>query len=328
MKVQNHFWKTVGKAAKTGVILLWFITIALLISSAVVASTVKEVAIIDKIYQDGSLKESIFITLENNTNSLFPITLPTNAKNIIVNGKAESPVNNSIKIPISCISCSINIGYTLDSNIKNGANDLHSFYRSVNFPIIPDKFRYVIYLPIGYTLGNNTEQASVVPYPSEITSDGESVILIWSENKPKLPMQFVVQYYGHESGENTADVIADFAHTLIWMTVLFVFIIGFVLGDVFERIIAGRKLRKNKKLYQQTAETVPSYLLSPDEKAVVEFLKGKKKDDFVNQKEIGKALSWSKSKVSAVISNLSYKKMIERDKVGRNYTIKLIKDIE
>jgi uncharacterized membrane protein len=319
MTVQNHLSKNIGKPAKSVVLTLLFITVAVLYSGIAYGAVAKDVIIIDKIYQDGSLKESIFIALENNTGSLFPITLPTNAKQIYINGVSSNPKNNSIIIPISCASCNINIAYSLDSNVKKNGNDLHSFYRSVNFPIVPIKFRYVIYLPIGYTLGNNTEQASVVPYPSEITSDGESVILIWSEAKPKLPMQFVVQYYGHESGESTADVFADFSHTLIWMSLLFVFILGIIIGFFVQ---AFRKGKKN------TPATIPSYLLSPDEKAVVELLQDKNKDDFVNQKEIGRSLSWSKSKVSAVISNLSYKKMIEREKVGRNYTVKLITEIK
>jgi uncharacterized membrane protein len=92
------------------------------------------------------------------------------------------------------------------------------------------------------------------------------------------------------------------------------FIIGIIIGFVL-----------NKQLHKRTAvPIISSSLLSPDEKKVIAHLRGK---GFVNQKEIGKEMNWSKSKVSAIISNLSYKKMIEKEKIGRNYKVKLIKDI-
>jgi predicted transcriptional regulator len=74
---------------------------------------------------------------------------------------------------------------------------------------------------------------------------------------------------------------------------------------------------------------VPSSLLSPDEKVIVGFLKKKDaKKSPINQKEIGRELGWSKSKVSAVLSNLYYKKIIDREKFGRNYKVKLVKDVQ
>ena len=73
---------------------------------------------------------------------------------------------------------------------------------------------------------------------------------------------------------------------------------------------------------------IPSSLLSPDEKIVIELLKQKDaKNNPVNQKEIGKELNWSKSKVSAILTNLDYKKLIEKEKFGRNYKVKLIKEV-
>ena len=47
----------------------------------------------------------------------------------------------------------------------------------------------------------------------------------------------------------------------------------------------------------------------------------------MNQKELVKALDWSKSKVSAIVTNLEYKKIVQREKFGRNYKVELVKEI-
>jgi uncharacterized membrane protein len=48
----------------------------------------------------------------------------------------------------------------------------------------------------------------------------------------------------------------------------------------------------------------------------------------MNQKDIGKKLEWSKSKVSAIMTNLEYKKIVEREKIGRNYKVELKKELD
>jgi uncharacterized membrane protein len=70
---------------------------------------------------------------------------------------------------------------------------------------------------------------------------------------------------------------------------------------------------------------VPASLLTPDEKTIMNLIKENKNQ--IRQREVVKILDWSKSKVSAVVSNLEYKKIVRREKFGRNYQIELVKDI-
>ena len=170
---------------------------------------------------------------------------------------------------------------------------------------------------------------SIVPAPSELSTDGENLIITWKETNPQLPKQYLVVYYGTEELESWSYVIRnDITHSAVLVFGALLLMIGFGAGFLVKHYAA----RKEKKKMSKTGEkhyVVPSSLLSPDEKVVVHLLKKKNaKKNPVNQKEIGKELNWSKSKVSAVLSNLYYKKLIDREKIGRNYKVKLVKEVQ
>ena len=48
----------------------------------------------------------------------------------------------------------------------------------------------------------------------------------------------------------------------------------------------------------------------------------------LSQKEVGKSLGWPKSKVSALMTNLERKQIVKRERMGRNYSVELVKDVE
>jgi len=330
MKVQNYLLNSSKKVHRNSLSKALFRTILIvavlmLALDSVSASLLKQAVIVDYL-KETSMTESINLSLSNNTDANFSLTLPDKAYNIVVNGKKFS--NNTLKIPLSCAQCEIGISYSLDNIVKK-VNNQFSFYRTLHFPKVPEQQTYLIHLPVGHSI-NITDEASpsIVPKPTEIFTDGENIIIGWKEKNPESPSQYLVVYYNTESFESLSYIIKnDLSHTSVVIINILLLIIGLVAGFFVNKAIAKR-LQKKAPKEPAKQFIVPASLLSPDEKIVVDFLKKKDaKKNPVNQKEIGKELNWSKSKVSAVLSNLYYKKIIDREKFGRNYKVKLVKDV-
>ena len=115
---------------------------------------------------------------------------------------------------------------------------------------------------------------------------------------------------------------SEFGNELTEWPVLVISLVLFLLGGIGGILI--QKHYKNSKMKDYDIYS-PSSLLSPDEKKVLELLK--KNNNKMNQKNIVNDLSWSKSKVSAIMTNLEYKKVVKREKIGRNYTVEVITDL-
>jgi len=331
MKVQNHNPRYGRKNTKNDAFNALFRTILLLVIVLILArsgyaAVFKDVTIIDHLESDSSMTETINLTLSENIDNIFALTLPAESYNIMVDGESYS--NNSLSIPLNCTECTVSIIYKLDNTIKQYTKQ-YTFYRTLNFPQIPVQQEYIIYLPAGYSI-NVTDQStpSVVPKPTEISTDGQHIIIRWKEANPQMPKQYLVIYYGAEETESFFYVLAnDVSHATVVLFGLLLLVIGFVAGYVLNKTATKKWLKNIPTEVKQ--HIVPSSLLSPDEKKVVHYLKEKNSHkEPVNQKDIGKALNWSKSKVSAVLSNLYYKKIIDREKFGRNYKVKLVRDVE
>lgn len=314
MKVQNYRKKVWQKLLIILLVSQLFITIAY-------ASTLKEVIISDTLNTDKSITETISIAIENNTDKNFSMTLPIKAYNIYVNNQRLESAN--ISQLLNCTKCNIKITYSLPDLIKQESIDKYSFYRTLSTPQVPEMFKYVVYLPKGYLIENisSTESENVVPFPHEVLSDGESIILLWDENKPVFPKQYVIKYVGHEYKETFLQTFNDIKHISVIIMLVIALCVGVIVGIAYQKEQHGA--------VQKPVSKIPSSLLSPDEMTVLDYLKKNNAHKIaVNQKVIGKELNWSKSKVSGVLSNLSYKKIIEKEKIGRNYNVKLIKEIE
>ena len=82
-------------------------------------------------------------------------------------------------------------------------------------------------------------------------------------------------------------------------------------------------------MFWQSAENLqsgPQSLFNPDEKKVLSVIRDHGMQ--IKQKDIALKLDWSRSKVSAIVSNLEYKKVIRREKTGRNFDITLVQQFE
>lgn len=299
--------------SKKIVFLALFITLAF----NVFALTIHEARVKDILDDDLSIKESMTLTLTNNTKDTFNIILPKDSYNIYVNNKSTLSKDNSITIPLSCTLCNINISYKLDNVIRKDKSQ-YLFSRVLNFPTDPSLMSYEIYIPPGSVVGTNNTDPSIVPTESNIRTDGKSIIIVWNELNPSMPKQYTVRYTGEESLEKNSEFTTELSEWQVWVLILVFLMIGVGIGYAL-REYYHRSLNRSLPY-------VPSQLLSPDERSIIKVLMHN--DKVMNQKEIGKSLNWSKSKVSAIITNLEYKEIINREKIGRNYKVELIKAVD
>ncbi len=281
--------------------------VLLLIAGSSSALILDEVAIDDVLADDGSVRESVSILMSNVTTSSFTLTLPQGAKGILVNGQPASEVN----VSLDCTQCEVSVSYDLPKVVLDLGDDTFSFSRTLNLPSTPESFTYSMQLPIGTYLDLGGE-TPVVPLPSSILTDGRAISVLWSATRPELPTRYFIRYRGHESLETSITGVGE-EQWGVWLIMVIILAAGMGAGFVIAL------WRENRK---EVWPVVPASLLSPDEKKVLSAI-GK---GTLSQKEICSKLSWSKSKVSAVVSNLEYKSMIKREKVGRSYKVTAVRD--
>jgi len=315
LKVQNRGEDSMKKSVVLALV------VALLLVHFSSALDIQSVSFTDTLSEDLSMEETVAIAFSNPTSDHFQFSLPSGAKSILVNGEPFASQDNFVNVSIECSACTLNISYELPDTVKKGTGDFSIFSRTISLPITPDNIHYEILLPPGQVISSSaTGEPPIVPTPTGITTNGKNIIIYWDEHSPKLPTRYFVEYQGHETTESTLfEITNEFTEWPVLVLLSLFLIIGIIVG------IYGYKYFRHRFSYRDLPY-VPSSLLSKDEKTVTSVLRDA--NGWINQKDIGKKLSWSKSKVSAVISNLDYKKVVEREKSGRNYKVRLIKEIE
>jgi uncharacterized membrane protein len=281
---------------------------------------IDEVRITDALRDDNSVHENLLMTISNNTNDMFSFNLPEKAGNIVANDMIYQ--NSTLEIPLNCASCQLNVSYDLKDVVKKEADGTFSFSRTLNLPKKPARLDYSLALPPGYIIELNANDPSVVPTSTSMATDGKSVILRWIEQNPELPKGYFVKYKNYEQ---TTLSILDIGKEITESPVLLMCFITFLIGGAIGFCIFIFSAKNTKKDVASSLPFVPSSLLNPDEKEVINQLK--KNNRKMGQKDIVKSLNWSKSKVSAIITNLEYKKIIKREKLGRSYKVELVKEV-
>ncbi len=308
---------------KKALVLGLFITIGTIcMIQLACALTIPEVNIKDTLFSDYSINETVSILLSNNDKDHFTLTLPTDAYDIFVNG--ESKNNSNLNISLSCTTCSINLSYSLNDISKPELKHF-VFSRTLNFPVIPQLMNYEVKLPDGFVIDstNNETDPPIVPALATINTDGKNIIINWAERNPPLPKRYYIKFQKSVPKESK---IRIFLSKLLDANILMIIFVSFILGGFAGYVARNSLIKKEHVVKDNKVIIVPSSLLSPDEKTVIDSIK--KKDGKIGQKDIVNDLNWSKSKVSAILSNLEYKKVVSREKIGRNYTVRLIKEIE
>ncbi|HIH24462.1 TPA: hypothetical protein HA251_05490 [Candidatus Woesearchaeota archaeon] len=282
------------------------------------AMVVSDVTIDDTLEQD-AVRETITVDLENNTLPAIKFSLPEGARDVVVNGRRVDPVNGSVDIALSCIRCSFSIVYVLPGVVVVEGPDLRSFSRTLNLPASPENMDYLLRLPEGSTVSAIGSEPSIVPSPTELRTDGQRIIVRWTRSHPALPERYFVRYSDDAAAHEEGSFLSELLEWPVWVLIGVALAIGIAAGMGAQRHLHER-FREDESL-----PFVPYKLLSPDERIVVKLLEAQ---DVIDQKEVGKRLSWSKSKVSAIMTGLEHKEVVSREKVGRNYKVKLEKAIK
>lgn len=296
--------------------LAWSITFLLVFSFAQ-AATIDRAFVHDRLSPDGSLEETITVSLSGNTASSLPLLLPSGALGVRVEGQPVVVENGTVSIPLSCSSCNVTVSYRLEGVASDLGGDVHALERTLQFPASPALLSYKVFLPPGYVVAPSPNDPPVVPAQASFSSDGEHIIVEWTQSSPQLPQRYFIRYDGHEASESVA-LGNELSEWPVWLLIGILFLVGVALGALIYHVRYRRTL-------DDEIPYVPASLLSPDEKSLLSQLRSGAK---THQKELGKALGWSKSKVSAVITNLDHKGIVRREKVGRSYVVELIKEIE
>lgn len=284
-----------------------------------VSAEYSEISIYDELSFDNILKETISITLENNNESIFSIALPKDAYNIKVNDKTKELNDGFLDLNMSCKSCIFNVSYEIAGKIEIANLFDRTYSRTLDFPESPKTLNYKILIPSGYLIGHQTESSEpiIVPKPTKISTNGKDILIRWTQEEPEFPIRYFIMYHLPKEKYAFFEGVNEELHEpVVWLFIIISAIIFFV---------AGYFVHKFKSKKENAIISIPSFVLTPDEITILDIIK---KHDEINQKIIGTELSWSKSKVSAILTNLEYKKIIHKEKQGRNFKVKLIKKID
>jgi uncharacterized membrane protein len=315
LTVQNHFFRSAETMTRATVLFVPFgIIIALLLlsfTSTVLAVSVPRVTLHDTIVGT-EVRETLTVTLDQNVAKNITLSLPRGAHTLQLDGK-KLPDAENITVPLSCTQCRFELAYTLPDVIRQeGVTSV--FSRTVNFPQRPGTFHYEVVLPAGSVVANDPVAPAIVPQHTEITTDGSRISIVWDSANPSLPQQYVITYTAGSDSEMT--IGSELLEWPVWIIIGVTLGLGFAIGMGIQRHL-------HERFTPQDLPFVPKSLLSPDERTIVQLLTDEKGP--VGQKEIGRRLGWSKSKVSAIMTNLEHKRIVSREKAGRNYTVTLEK---
>jgi uncharacterized membrane protein len=312
---------------KTALIAVWLVALALF-SIYGTATSIDLINISDTISADRSLSETVSMTISANNQANFTLVLPAAAHGIMLGN--ESINSTTVVIPTDCTRCSFTISYLLSDVAKEDTNKSLAFSRTLNYGLKPATFRYAVTLPKGYGVDQSADLAepSIVPAESSIITDGSQFTVVWNSTSQAFPIRYYIRY---------APIVEPPASRSA-IPLLGGLCVVFLSSSLFFGLKYRRAAKKHHPAQHSLesappteAETpasaavvVPGSLLTVDEKAVLNLIR--QNNNLLHQKEVVKLLNWSKSKVSAIVSNLEYKKILRREKLGRSYRIELVRD--
>jgi|GEM_PF-2588834 len=310
--VQNHCWKRLPNYHA-----LLTLFLLLLVAPTTLAATIDAVTIKDSMTPDGfGLDSTLHIVAHSDVQDPITIPLPADATTITVQNTSFSVVNNEITFAQPCNGCTITVTYHTTAGIHQGSNGLNALIRTFTFPLLADQWTYELLLPELFILSGTADQA--IPAPTTITTSGTQIRLTWKDQRPTMPLAYVIQFKNEESLEENA-ITEDLTEWSTWVLGIILLFLGAGFGYFYHQ------RQQRTTLPNATVEIIPGNLLSRDERAIVKLLMDQQQP--IHQKDIGKTLAWSKSKVSGVIATLDQKEIIKREKVGKSFTVTLVRTV-
>lgn len=202
-----------------------FTALLLIFINAVNAVTITDLKIIDSLNPDLSMRETILLNIENNTDAEFKLVLPDIAYDVTLNGAEFN--NTTISEEIACDNCSTEISFSFSGIVINDSEN-YTFYRKIEMPINITAFTYKILLPENYSLFNISDlQTSIIPNPDNIIKNDT---FEWYYKNPEFPKEFAVRYL--ETPVIKKPLLEkEYLQYIIFISIiLFVFILGLIIG--------------------------------------------------------------------------------------------------
>ncbi len=256
---------------------------------------------------DGEVQEyplSYFETnyINLNCNEDITIQLPKNSNNILFNNVSS---NNKSFFINDCLNENI-IEYNLEIFEDIGNNE-YRFERNFNNY---NNINYTYNLKIPMELQLNKSKS--IPKNIKIEfSNSEQILKLNSS-------EIFVLYFNEIPEEDDEFSILHIIEEILEPSVILLSFISFLIGCILMFIYMNKKIKNNLHI------NVPSYVLSKEDRDILTIIE---KNIGINQKQISIKMNFSKSRISAIISELESKKLIRREKFGRSYKVFINKKI-
>jgi len=258
----------------------------------------------------GSLSEnsniySESITVNLSCNEDIQIHFPKKSFNRVYlnNNKVISINNDSYKL-VDCNNINI-LKYNLNS-IEKIDNKIRVERNFNNFNNL--NYTYSIKIPSEYNLDINNSN------PSKFKLMYKNNSKYYTFNNSNLYLLYFNLNNYEKKNFTIYSIIKELSELEVLLLILISFLIGFLCAYLFMK----------KKLTNLPKNSLPSYIFSKEDKLVIDEIKI---NIGINQKQIANNLNFSKSRVSAIVSNLESKKVIRREKFGRSYKVYMEKNI-
>lgn len=263
---------------------------------------------VDTIIHDKKCENEITITLKNFSKFEWVLFFPI--ENFNYSGKkAKCEIESREISKIKCLIFSKNLTtitfrFETKTFVKKVDENKFSFLADFSVPHLIKKVVVMIKLPEKCNFEN---VKNVLPYPTDIKSDGKKIFAIWTFNNVTnypLRFSFIFECAKKES----------FLPSLLFSGYFFA---GLIIA-ILLAYISYYKKRKHVKIVLS--------ILDPSERKVLEILSKYEKP--INQKKIVEETNFSKAKVSRIISSLLERKIVKVERRGRNNYVELRENIK
>jgi len=205
-----------------------FVMLFLVLVSYVHAVSITYLSITDKLNADLSMRETILLNIQNNSDGEFKLVLPDIAYDMTLNGAKFN--NNTISDEIACENCSAEISYSFAGIVINDSEN-NTFYRKIEMPINVSQLKYRIILPENYSLFNISDlQSSILSNPDNIIGNNT---FEWYYDNPEFPKEFAVRYIETPLIKKSLRDKGYLQYVALAVILLIVFIIGSTIGIFF-----------------------------------------------------------------------------------------------
>lgn len=199
----------------------------------------------------------------------------------------------------------VTIQYTGEfSSFRNG-HRVFSYEKGVSVPL--NAFRLRVLLPEGTGLIDTKQPYT--PSDGRVGSEGRRIFLEWTADSPQLADRFRYRI----AYEQLA--VVDKYEPLIYVLGMLVIVLAAAGGVIY--------LRRTREQRKTIASVFP--VLKEDEQEVLRYIIDEEGE--VEQRQIVSDMSYSKAKVSRLISDLEERNLLEKEKAGRVNVVRLTREV-